>query len=43
MSYMVDKPPSQDPLMLAGSRKFEPKAAMPNYTMSRAAFKTYST
>ena len=43
MGYMVDKAPSEDALMQTGLRKFEPVAPKPNYTMSRGAYKTYST
>ncbi|KJZ71283.1 hypothetical protein HIM_09356 [Hirsutella minnesotensis 3608] len=43
MSYMVDKPPSQDALLQPGTRPFEKPHAIPNYTMSRGAFKTYNT
>ncbi|KAK7420210.1 hypothetical protein QQX98_002863 [Neonectria punicea] len=43
ISYSLDKPPSEDPLLLAGTRHFEPTKAIPNYTQTRGAFKTYST
>ncbi|KAF7561017.1 hypothetical protein G7046_g3122 [Stylonectria norvegica] len=43
ISYSVDKPPTEDPLMQAGTRHFEPKFPKHNYTMSRGAFKTYNT
>ncbi|PFH59887.1 hypothetical protein XA68_11745 [Ophiocordyceps unilateralis] len=43
MSYMVDRPPPEDALLVAGSRPFEKPHAVPNYTMTRGAFKTYST
>jgi hypothetical protein len=43
MSYMVDKAPAEDPLLLAGNRQFEPTKAVPNFTQSQGAFKTYST
>jgi hypothetical protein len=40
---MVDKPPSEDPLLVAGKRQFEPTKALPNFTQSQGAFRTYST
>lgn len=40
---MVDKPPSADRLIATGTRHFEPALPKPNYTMTRGAFKTYST
>jgi hypothetical protein len=43
MSYSVDKPPTQDPLLNAGTRAFEPSQALPNFTQTRGAFKTYNT
>lgn len=43
MSYMVDRPPAEDRLLVAGTRPFEKPAAIPNYTQTRGAFKTYST
>jgi NADH:ubiquinone oxidoreductase subunit len=43
ISYMVDKPPSVDRLIATGTRHFEPTLPKPNYTMTRGAFKTYST
>lgn len=43
ISYMVDTPPTQDKLIAAGTRKFEPLNPKPNYTMTRGAFKTYNT
>ncbi|KAM0471896.1 hypothetical protein ACHAPX_009031 [Trichoderma viride] len=43
ISYSVDKPPTEDPLILAGTRHFEPALPKPNYTMTRGAFKTYNT
>ncbi|KAH8821647.1 putative NADH-ubiquinone oxidoreductase subunit B17.2 [Xylogone sp. PMI_703] len=42
LAYMVDKPPTQDPILQTGVRAWEQKFA-PNPTMSRGAFKTYST
>ena len=43
ISYSVDAPPTQDPLIKAGTRKFEPTTAIPNHTQTLGAFKTYST
>jgi len=43
MSYLVDKPPTEDRLMQAGTRAFESQLPKPNFTMTRGAFKTYST
>lgn len=40
---MVDKPPTEDPIMRTGQRAWELKEHRPNLTMSRGAFKTYST
>ncbi|KAG6012211.1 hypothetical protein E4U54_007657 [Claviceps lovelessii] len=43
MSYSLDKPPTEDPLIVVGLRKFEKPYPIPNYTQTRGAFKTYST
>ncbi|KAF4975381.1 hypothetical protein FZEAL_7832 [Fusarium zealandicum] len=43
MSYVVDKPPNQDPLLNPGLRAFEPSRALPNFTQSRGAYKPYNT
>ncbi|CAG7560018.1 unnamed protein product [Fusarium equiseti] len=43
MSYAVDKPPTEDPLLQAGKRAFEPTRALANFTQSQGAFKTYNT
>ena len=43
MSYLVDKPPTEDPILKTGQRSWEIKEHRPNMSMSRAAFKTYST
>jgi hypothetical protein len=43
MSYSVDKPPTQDPLLQTGVRAWELKEHRPNMTMGRAAYKPYST
>ncbi|KAL8710977.1 MAG: hypothetical protein Q9220_004576 [cf. Caloplaca sp. 1 TL-2023] len=43
MSYLVDKPPSEDAVLRPGQRAWESSVHQPNLTASRAAFKTYST
>ncbi|KAG5949104.1 hypothetical protein E4U53_006024 [Claviceps sorghi] len=43
MSYSLDKPPTEDPLIAVGLRKFEKPYPIPNYTQTMGAFKTYST
>ncbi|KAK3053819.1 hypothetical protein LTR09_005099 [Extremus antarcticus] len=43
MSYMVDKPPSEDPIMQRGLRAWEPTEHRPVLSMSNSAFKTYNT
>lgn len=43
MSYMVDKPPTEDALLRTGVRIWELPEYKPNLTMTRGAFKTYST
>lgn len=43
MSYMVDKPPSEDPLMAFGKRPWESPETKVNMTLSRGAYKPYST
>jgi len=43
MSYMVDKPPPEDKLLQVGVRSWELEKPRPNMTLSRGAFKTYST
>ncbi|KAL4928682.1 complex I NDUFA12 subunit family protein [Aspergillus undulatus] len=43
ISYMVDTPPTQDKLMELGKRNWELQEHRPTLTLSRAAFKTYST
>ncbi|GFP55752.1 NADH dehydrogenase [ubiquinone] 1 alpha subcomplex subunit N7BM [Trichoderma asperellum] len=43
ISYSVDKPPTEDALIAAGTRHFEPALPKPNFTMTRGAFKTYNT
>ena len=43
ISYLVDAPPTADKLMQTGHRNWELPEHRPNLTLSRAAFKTYST
>ncbi|KAI1772958.1 NDUFA12-domain-containing protein [Hypoxylon cercidicola] len=45
MSYAVDKAPSQDPLLAYSRRSWEDTDAktIPNYTLTRGAYKPYST
>ncbi|KAI9843479.1 MAG: NADH dehydrogenase 1 alpha subcomplex subunit 12 ndufa12/DAP13 [Sclerophora amabilis] len=43
MSYIVDKPPSADPILKMGVRPWELPEHRPNLTASRAAYKPYST
>ncbi|KAH8600852.1 NADH-ubiquinone oxidoreductase subunit B17.2 [Bisporella sp. PMI_857] len=43
ISYMVDKPPTEDPILRTGVRKWELPEHRRNLTASRGAFKTYST
>jgi len=43
MSYMVDKPPTEDKLLARQVRDWEPTIHRPVLTQSRGAFKTYST
>ncbi|KAB2568873.1 NADH:ubiquinone oxidoreductase 17.2kDa subunit [Lasiodiplodia theobromae] len=43
MSYMVDKPPTEDKIMQRQLRAWEPKEHRPTLTWSRSGFKTYST
>ncbi|TKA38222.1 hypothetical protein B0A54_09162 [Friedmanniomyces endolithicus] len=43
MSYMVDKPPSEDKLLQRGVRVWEGGMHRPLLTMSRSAYKPYST
>ena len=40
---MVDKPPTEDPILQTKVRPWELPDHRPNFTASRAAFKTYST
>ncbi|KAF2219715.1 NADH ubiquinone oxidoreductase subunit NDUFA12-domain-containing protein [Elsinoe ampelina] len=43
MSYMVDKAPTEDPILQRQVRVWEPKEHRPVLTMSRSAYKPYST
>ncbi|EAA63833.1 hypothetical protein AN2260.2 [Aspergillus nidulans FGSC A4] len=43
ISYMVDIPPTNDKIMQLGVRPWELREHRPTLTLSRAAFKTYST
>ncbi|RVX68305.1 hypothetical protein B0A52_07308 [Exophiala mesophila] len=43
MSYNVDKPPTEDPIMAIGLRPWESKTPKINMTGTRAAYRPYST
>ncbi|KAI9661589.1 MAG: hypothetical protein M1821_008827 [Bathelium mastoideum] len=43
MSYMVDKPPSEDPINQTRVREWEPKEHRPTLTWTRSAYRPYST
>ncbi|KAL9108958.1 MAG: hypothetical protein Q9227_006354 [Pyrenula ochraceoflavens] len=43
MSYMVDKPPSQDKIMQMGVREWEQPEHKENPTLSRGAYRPYNT
>lgn len=43
ISYMVDKPPTEDSLMQFGKRPWESPEPKINNTLSRSAYKPYST
>jgi NADH:ubiquinone oxidoreductase subunit len=43
ISYMVDAPPTADALLKPGVRPWEPREHKPVQTLSRSAFRTYST
>lgn len=43
MSYLVDKPPTEDAILRTKQRPWELPDHRPNLTASRAAYKTYST
>lgn len=40
---MIDKPPTQDPIVQPGKREWEPKSHKPTLTFGTVAYKTYST
>lgn len=40
---MVDKPPTEDPIMQRKVRSWEPKEHRPVLTWSRSAYKPYNT
>lgn len=43
MSYMVDKPPTEDKLLQRQVRSWEPETHRPILTQTRGAYKPYST
>ena len=43
ISYLVDAPPTEDKLLEVGRRPWDDKTARVNYTLSRAAYRPYST
>ncbi|KAL2361301.1 hypothetical protein RJZ56_005840 [Blastomyces dermatitidis] len=43
LAYMVDKPPTQDAILQAGVRSWELPEHQPTMTLSRGAYKPYST
>ncbi|KAI9772935.1 MAG: NADH dehydrogenase 1 alpha subcomplex subunit 12 ndufa12/DAP13 [Geoglossum simile] len=43
ISYLVDKPPKDDPILQTGVRAWEQKSHRANPTLSRSAYKPYST
>ncbi|RMZ92279.1 hypothetical protein DV736_g504, partial [Chaetothyriales sp. CBS 134916] len=43
MSYLVDKPPSEDSNLQFGRRPWDSKEAKPNYTQSWGAYRPFST
>lgn len=43
MSYLVDKPPSEDPLLQRQVRVWEPEEHRPVLMGTRGAYKPYST
>lgn len=43
LAYMVDKPPSEDPVIRTGVRSWEPGTHRPNLTWTRSAYKPYNT
>ncbi|EXJ79959.1 NADH-ubiquinone oxidoreductase subunit [Capronia epimyces CBS 606.96] len=43
ISYLVDKPPVEDKILEIGLRPWEPKEPRVNYSMTRGAYRPYST
>ncbi|CAL3965790.1 unnamed protein product [Diplocarpon coronariae] len=43
ISYAVDKPPTEDPILQTKVRSWELPDHRPNFTMTRAAYRPYST
>ncbi|EDN05408.1 NADH-ubiquinone oxidoreductase [Histoplasma capsulatum var. duboisii H88] len=43
LAYMVDKPPTQDAILQAGVRSWELPEHRPTMTLTRGAYKPYST
>ncbi|SPO06875.1 related to nadh-ubiquinone oxidoreductase subunit b17.2 [Cephalotrichum gorgonifer] len=43
ISYIVDKPPTEDAVLQLRKREWDPVGPIPNYTGTRGAFKTYNT
>lgn len=43
LSYLVDEPPTKDKILQTGHRSWELPEHRPMLTMTRGAFKTYST
>ncbi|CCE33741.1 related to nadh-ubiquinone oxidoreductase subunit b17.2 [Claviceps purpurea 20.1] len=43
MSYSLDKPPTEDPLIAVGTRKFEKPGPVGHYTQTHGAFRPYNT
>ncbi|KAH7321717.1 putative NADH-ubiquinone oxidoreductase subunit B17.2 [Rhexocercosporidium sp. MPI-PUGE-AT-0058] len=43
ISYMVDKPPTEDPILQTNVRSWELPDHRPNFTLSRGQYKPYST
>ncbi|KAL1968971.1 hypothetical protein VTN77DRAFT_805 [Rasamsonia byssochlamydoides] len=43
LAYMVDAPPTQDKILQTAVRKWELPELRPNMTLTRAAYKPYST
>ncbi|KAL2754884.1 hypothetical protein ACRALDRAFT_1064656 [Sodiomyces alcalophilus JCM 7366] len=43
ISYAVDKPPSEDPLLRTGDNKWDLQKAVPNFTATSGNYITYNT